>query len=135
MTAISTSVIKLTDEAEKIANARDFYLRGAFQGALSTTVTENGKDCENGIEPTLSLSEKGEVIETWPEECNPEGNDPGEYINAEAMRQRYQHMSRDDLYDRVLALEGYIFGATGSEAPRYLEVSDYVSDLEEVDDL
>lgn len=114
MTAISTPIIKPADEAEQIANARDFYLRGAFEGALSATtaadaVTANDDNLEN------------------------EDGDPGEYINADAMRQRYEHMSREDLYERVIALEGYIFGATGTEAPDRMEVPESEDDLGEMD--
>lgn len=114
MTAISTPIIKPADEAEQIANARDFYLRGAFEGALSAT---------SAADPVTATDENLEN----------EDGDPGEYINADAMRQRYEHMSRDDLYNRVLALEGYIFGATGIEAPQQMELAESEDDLWEMD--
>ncbi|NTE81637.1 hypothetical protein G6M12_08725 [Agrobacterium tumefaciens] len=114
MTTNSTTIIKPADEAEQIANARDFYLRGAFEGALSATTA-------------------ADAVTTTTINLENEDGDPGEYVNADAMRQRYQHMSRDDLYERVIALEGYIFGATGIEAPEQMEVPESADDLGEMD--
>lgn len=114
MTAISTPIIRPSDEAEQIANARDFYLRGAFEGALSATTA-------------------ADAVTTTTSNLENEDGDPSEYLNADAMRQRYQHMSPDDLYERVIALEGYIFGATGIEAPEQMEVPESGDDLGEID--
>ncbi len=114
MDTTSTPITKPADEAEHVANARDFYLRGAFEGALSATTA-------------------ADAVTATDENMENEDGDPGEYINADAMRLRYQHMSRDDLYERVIALEGYIFGATGSEAPDRMEVPESEDDLGEID--
>lgn len=115
MTTSTTHTFGHSDEASEIQNSRDFYLRGAFEGALSAT----------NITETVT-SEIGSVVN--------DDFDPGEYLNAEVMRQRYQHMSQCDLYNRVLALEGYIFGATGTEAPEHMNVSEYDDDLGEMDE-
>lgn len=92
-----------TDEANQASDARAFYLRGAYEGALAFTSAPKNEAAHN----SASANENGQ---------------PGEHSYADALRQRYQKMSREELFDRVLSLEGYVFGLTGNEAPQNMEL-------------
>ena len=94
-------------------HARNLYTCAAMTGALALTgEAEVTRTDDDEIEPVVLCLNNGELVEIWPEQDN-----PGEYANADELHRRYGNLTREQLFERLLTVEGYLFGYTGRTAP------------------